>query len=451
MSRFSHHRRLQLLVLLGAAPMLGLAAWACLAPRIYGPLWLRLGLLGVAVVALLAALRELRVRSEHPLQTLSNLVAALREGDYSFRARAREKVDDDALDSVFRELNGLSELLQQQRLKATEATALLTAVISEIDVAVFAFDEGDVLRLVNRAGEALLGRPSERMQPRSGSLRTDGLLGASARSLGLSEALEGEDVRLVDLSLPGRAGRFEVRRTAIRQGGFPHTMLVLSDLTRTLREEERRAWQRLVRVLGHEINNSLAPIQSLSGSIERIIERREEDWMEDARQGLSIIASRAQALGRFMDAYTRLARLPDPRKAPLDAGMLVRKASALETRLGVRVLPGPELRLEADADQLEQALINLVRNAVDAVQETGGGVSLTWREDGAWGEFVIEDEGPGLPKGGNLFVPFFTTKPGGSGIGLLLARQVAEGHGGTLMLANRETQGVRAVLRIPKG
>jgi len=429
----AHDRRLQLLAVAALLPALLLSVG--LLSLVALPWFLKLGL-GIAVLLPpFFLLKRLRLLAQRPLQTLSNVLAAIREGDYSFRARTNR--GDDPLATVFQELNSLSELLQQQRMKAIEAAALLRAVMSEIDVAVFAFDEDGLLRLVNRAGESLLARPQER------------LLGFSGAELGLEEALGKSSSRLLELDLPGRAGRFELRRGSFRQSGRPHQLLVLSDLTRPLREEERQAWQRLIRVMGHEINNSLAPIQSLSGSIGTMIDQQGEDWQSDARQGLAIIASRAQALGRFMEAYTRLARLPAPRLGAVQAEALVRKVAGLELRLPVGITEGPALTFQADGDQLEQALINLLRNAVDAALETKGGVIISWVSTLETVSFIVEDEGPGLPTGGNLFVPFFTTKPGGSGIGLLLARQIAEGHGGTLRLSNRETTGTRAVLQVP--
>jgi len=374
-------------------------------------------------------------QAQRPLQTLANLLGALREGDFSFRAR--KSSGEDALGAVYAELNTLAELLQQQRLRTLEATALLREVMAEIEVAIFAFDAEGRLRLVNRAGADLLGAPPER------------LVGADAAALGLDSALSTGGPDLVDLSLPGRTGRFELRRSTFRQGGRPMHLVVLSDLTRTLREEERRTWQRLVRVLGHEINNSLAPIQSLAESLVRILEMQDEDWMEDARQGLGIIGGRAQGLGRFMASYTQLARLPEPTLKPVDLGRLVRRVVGLETRAAVDLLAGPEGTVPGDEDQLSQALINLLKNAVEASPE--GRVQMGWTFQDRDVCLFIRDEGPGLPDGGNLFVPFFTTKPGGSGIGLVLSRQIAEGHGGSLVLRNRQdTRGAEALLRLPR-
>jgi nitrogen fixation/metabolism regulation signal transduction histidine kinase len=380
----------------------------------------------------------LRTRVAFPLQTVSNLLAALREGDFSIRARGARY--GDALGDVLAEVNILGQTLREQRLGALEATALLWRVMAEIDVAVFAFDEQRRLRLANRAGERLLGQPSER------------LVGRDAVSLGLDDCLTGEAPRVLERTFAGGGGRWEVRRSGFRQGGRPHLLLVLTDLSRVLREEERQTWQRLVRVLSHEINNSLAPIQSLAGSLAGLVNQpsRPDDRDADLRQGLSVIAERSQALSRFMATYARLARLPAPALAPVDVDAWIRRVARLESRLEVRVEPGPETTIPADGDQLDQLLINLLSNAVDAALATGGGVSVGWRRSGGELEVRVRDEGPGISDLENLFVPFFTTKPNGSGIGLVLSRQIAEGHGGSLTLRNRSDRtGCEAILRLP--
>jgi nitrogen fixation/metabolism regulation signal transduction histidine kinase len=243
-----------------------------------------------------------------------------------------------------------------------------------------------------------------------------------------------------------------MRRTTVRERGLPLQLLVMADLTQPLREQELQAWQRLVRVLGHELNNSLTPVKSIAASLVAIVARDPlpEDWQEVMRRGLAVITARADALGRFIGAYARLAKLPRPQFHPLELAAIVERAVALETRLKVEVTPGPALTLHGDPDQLEQVLINLVRNAADAALETGGGVRLGWQRKGGGVELWVEDDGPGLANTGNLFVPFFTTKPGGSGIGLVLSRQITEGHGGTLALENRaDARGCLARLRLP--
>ncbi|MGH9342936.1 MAG: sensor histidine kinase [Terriglobia bacterium] len=383
----------------------------------------------------------LRRRVEVPLQTLSNLLAALREGDYSFRARRSE--GDDPLAEVMREANAIINLLREQRMDALEATSLLRKVMEEIDVAIFAFDAGKCLRLVNPAGARLLAQPAER------------LIGATAQELNLVRHLEGEPRRVERTSFPGApdpSARWGINRSNFRQGGLPLQLLVITDLRRALREEELQAWQRLVRVLGHEINNSLAPIKSMAASLETLLRRnpRPFDWEDDAERGLRVIGGRAEALSRFTGAYASLAKLPKPRPKPFEVGAWVRRVVAMETRLPVEILPGPEVVIRADADQLEQLLINLVRNAADAALETGGTVSIGWKKTGGSLDLCVEDEGPGIANPANLFVPFFTTKPGGVGIGLVLSRQIAEAHGGALTLENRASgRGAQARLALP--
>ncbi len=378
-----------------------------------------------------------RERVAFPLRTVANLLAALREGDYSLRARRSRS--EDAMDEVMMEVNVLGDTLRQQRLTALEATSLLRKVMEEIDVAVFAFDTERRLRLVNCAGERLLARPSER------------LLGLNAAEIGLAECLTGEPSQTREMSFPGGTGRWGIRRGSFREGGLPHDLVVLSDLSRPLREEERQAWQRLIRVLGHELNNSLAPIKSIAGSLESLLrEPRPPDWHKDMRQGLRVIAGRCESLSRFMDAYARLARLPPPRLAPLSVREWIERVAGLETRLSIDVQAGPEAMIRGDGDQLDQLLINLVRNGVDAALETGGRVRVGWRKNAAYLEVWVEDEGPGLSNTANLFVPFFTTKPDGSGIGLVLGRQIAEAHGGNLTLENQLVRpGCVARLRLP--
>jgi two-component system nitrogen regulation sensor histidine kinase NtrY len=438
--RLSHDRRILLMAFASAAPG-AIISLIFLWTGDYTPKvqWTLSVLIVTICLGFAFALRE---RVVLPLQTLSNLLAALGEGDFSIRARGAR--GGDPLGEVMIEVNALVETLRHQRLDALEATTLLRKVMAEIDVAVFTFDEEHELKFVNRAGARLLTQPAER------------LLGRRADELDLADCLTGDAPRVINTAFPGGVGRWEIRRSRFRQGGRPHELLVLSDLSQPLREEERQAWQRLIRVIGHEMNNSLAPIKSIAGSLATILDRDPPaaDWRDDVRRGLAVIGSRSESLSRFMSAYARLAKLPPPKLAPLDVGTLVERVVTLEEGHHIRIAPGPRTIVQGDTDQLEQLLINLIRNAVDAVRETGGGVRVGWQRLSGSSpptmELWVEDEGPGLSNTGNLFVPFFTTKPGGSGIGLVLSRQIAEAHGGTLMLENREDRpGCRASLRVP--
>jgi nitrogen fixation/metabolism regulation signal transduction histidine kinase len=381
---------------------------------------------------------SIRGRAARPLQAIANVLSSLREGDYSLRARPTRR--DDALGEVISEINTFGVTLREQRLGAVEASTLLETVIEEIDVAVFAFSGSDVLMLANRAGERLFDAPKKH------------LIGRSAEDLRLAACLTGESVQLINTSFPGGTGRWESRRSVFRRSGLPHRLLVLADLSRTLRDEERQAWQRLIRVLGHELNNSLAPIKSIAGSLLTLLERdpRPSDWEDDARRGLGVIQKRSDSLNRFMAGYTRLAQLPPPMPRRIHVAGWIHRAVSLEPRINADIIPGPDLEIWADEDQLDQLLINLLRNAADAVLDSGGTVRVSWTIFASSLHLWIEDDGPGISNSANLFVPFFTTKPNGSGIGLALCRQIAEAHSGSLSLENRKNaRGCRALLRLP--
>jgi nitrogen fixation/metabolism regulation signal transduction histidine kinase len=379
-----------------------------------------------------------RGRVANSLRTLANLLEAMREGDYSIRGRVYHA--HEPMGEVMVQVNAMAATLRDQRLGALEATALLRKVMEEIDVAVFAFDPQQILRLVNRAGERLLAQPAER------------LLARDADSLGLGEILSGDTEKTIQRSFAGSSGRWEVRRSQFREGGVPHQLLVLTDITRPLREEELQAWQRLVRVIGHELNNSLTPIKSIAQSLADLLraEPLPDDWSDDMLRGLNVIATRSESLSRFMSSYARLAKLPPPKLEPIEINALLDRVTALETRMQVFFERCPQLTVQGDRDQLEQVLINLIRNAVDAAQETGGRVFVRHDRTPTTVEIMVRDEGPGLSNTANLFVPFFTTKRGGSGIGLVLSRQIAEAHNGTVSLQNATSgPGCEARLSLP--
>jgi len=437
--RLPYERSIPLMAILSAVPAVVIALifiWTAeLAARLQWTLSL---LIGGTWVGFLLAMRERLIR---PLQIVSNMIAALQEGDYSLRARLGQP--EDTLGLVAFEINTLGETLREQRLEVLEATALLRNVMAQIDVAVVAFDAEDRLVFANRAAERLLDRPEEILRRRT------------AEAIGLAPLLTAASPQVLDHTFPGGSSRWEVRISTFRQDGRPHRLLVISDLSRVLRDEERKAWQRLVRVLSHEINNSLAPIQSIAQSLSSIVDRSAgnggTEWRDDVRDGLGVISGRSEALGRFMSSYARLARLPRPRAAPLAIGDWIDRVVGLETRIPVEVVAGPQVMIDADGDQLEQLMINLIDNAVDAAAETDGGVRVGWAATRRHVEVWVEDDGPGIADGDNLFVPFYTTKTEGSGIGLVLSRQIAEAHHGTLALENRaEGAGAVARLRLPR-
>jgi two-component system nitrogen regulation sensor histidine kinase NtrY len=399
----------------------------------------------------------LQEQTTRPLQTLANVISALREEDYSFRARGA--ATDDALGELSIEVNTLADLLADQRIRAIEAAALLRRVVEEIEVPLFTFDPDQILRLVNSAGERLLQQPAVR------------LLGRTAKEIGLAACMNAESETVVPLHFQDPNARWLVRRSSFRQKGVPHTLIVLSDVSRALREEERGAWQRLIRVLGHELNNSLTPIKSIAGTLRAQISNTalEANQQEDFERGLSIIESRADSLNRFLQAYRQLNQMPPPILRKVQLAPIVQRVAALEAKLPVQVLPSPPVDLMVDSDLVEQMLINLVRNAAEAALEPQHPapadsaaeiasmaarqplVVVRWELAEKDLVLTIEDNGPGLGNPANVFVPFYTTKPAGSGIGLALSRQIVEAHGGSIELLNRTDQkGCQARVVLPR-
>jgi len=372
-----------------------------------------------------------------PLQTLSNVVASMREGDYSFRARSAAA--SDALGELAEEINTLADLLQKQRVRSLEATALLARILEVMRAPLFAFDRERRLQLVNDAGIELLGLPYARS------------FGRSAQELGLEDLLNAKDQTLH--AFGPKPTRWLLRKASFRQEGAPHTLLLLTDVSQPLEEEEQLAWKRLIRVLGHELSNSLAPIISISGSLLARVESLEGDeaTLRDFARGLGVVESRADALHRFVQSYRRLAQLPPPKLKPVPLVPLLERVVLLEQRLPVELDPGPPAVVDADPDQLEQLFINLLANAVDASLTNGSqSVCVTWKVAGTNLSVLIEDRGQGIANAENLFVPFYTTKPSGSGVGLVLAQQIARAHGGEISLVNREDgDGARAIVRLP--
>ena len=398
------------------------------------------GCLLLYLVLVAAALIEGLIR---PLQTLSNVVSSLREGDYSFRARGASA--QDALGELAGEVNALADLLQKQRVRSLEATALLARILEVMHAPLFAFDRDDTLQLVNNAGLKLLGLPHARS------------FGRTARELGLEELLGAPDqtIHTFNKDQKPSAGpvRWLLRKATFRQEGAPHTLLLLADVSVPLQEEEQVAWKRLIRVLGHELSNSLAPIKSIAGSLLGRVDSLQgnDGTLSDFRRGLGVVESRADSLHRFVQSYRQLAQLPQPRLRPVALAPLLERVVLLEQRLPVQLDPGPAAVVNADPDQLEQMFINLLANAVDAsLSRDSQPVRVSSKLAGSSLLISIEDRGLGIANSENLFVPFYTTKPSGSGVGLALAQQIARAHGGEIQLVNREDgEGARATIRLP--
>ncbi len=388
----------------------------------------------VAVFMLLLGMQAYRYskRVLRPLRSLSNVLEAVKQEDYALRARHDRA---GVLAELAFEINQLAESRTQQARLVRESQALLEKLLQAMDLPLLAFDDQQHLVLANQAADRILGT----------RLRA----GLQAASLGIEHLLQSRLDNPVTLVLPGGSGRYVIKRRTFRMQGKPHQLLLLAEVEAALRAERQEAWESLVRVLAHEINNSLAPIKSIAETLLTISEDGANMAAGELQSQLQRIAHRADALGRFVGGYATLARLPAPKTENQAIEPLLRGIARLETRVPIK-LEGEAMQVRADPALLEQAIINLIKNAADIVSpDPDPEITVQWRRKAASERLGIQinviDNGPGPPPSDNLFVPFFTTKPGGSGIGLLLARRIAELHGGSLVLRHREDGYIGAV------
>ena len=370
--------------------------------------------------------------------SLANMVRGIRHGDFTQRARSSGS-GGDSVETLKDEVNLLADALQENRLAMMEEDFLLQRLIDKLEIAVLILDDNNMLSMANPAFERLLGKSVPEM------------MGQPVPEIGPGPRIGRDSESTRWINFPKCGSRYMIHRTEFRQGGRVHHLVLLTDLKNPLREEERNAWKRLIRVLGHELNNSLTPIISLTQSLKGRVSQSgmAEDKARSFGEALDVIASRAGHLNNFMLDYSRLAKLPEPSREPVLIDVLVNRVSGLEWGSRIHVEPGPECRMNVDPAQVEQLLINIVKNAVEASGPDGGAVAISWKRESAEVSIWVDDDGPGVADNENLFVPFFSTKKGGSGIGLVLCREIAEANGGSINLSNRHEGGCRATIVLP--
>ncbi|MDF2177151.1 ATP-binding protein [Aliiglaciecola sp. CAU 1673] len=387
-------------------------------------------------LTILYSLYRLHERLDQQFNTLSSLMEAMIRGDLSLRGR--EKAGKNAQTALLTQLNALADTLSQQRAQVHETALLMDKINRQIDVAILAYDDKHKIQLINGSFCRLLQQEAENLK------------GQTLNQLGINNLADAPAGAVLDWDFPGAKGQWRLYRDHYQSGGRRHHLLFITDVRQMLRAAERRAWQRLVRVLSHEINNSLAPIASLSDSLKRLLANQDFEHQDDVLEGLGIISQRATSLQRFTQSYSRLTHLPEPQRRYQPLRPILDKVAAIfgSQRLS---LVGEDVQLLLDADQLEQLLINLVKNAFEAmVDKPEARVEIRWHTEHGWLLLEVLDSGPGISNAENLFTPFYTTKASGSGIGLVLSRQIAEAHGGSLSLSTRQgAQGAVAKLQLP--
>jgi nitrogen fixation/metabolism regulation signal transduction histidine kinase len=391
-------------------------------------------------VGLSFSARDKVVRS---IRVLSNVISSLKEENFAFRAV--QGMAGDAFGELAQEINDLARAIETERLGAVEANSLLRKVTAEVEVVILAVAPDGEIKLLNRAAAAFFGK------------REDQILNRTVEELGISNLVQGPSSDTISRFVSGMEKRWFIRRSEFRQQGIPHKLIMLSEVSEAVRAAERMAWQRLVRVLSHEINNSLAPIKSIARTLLRFSEHIvPEPDRKDFKHGLEVIGSRADSLNRFLQNYARLTKIPTVSRRIISLSELIKRVTTLEHRLDISVLPGPTAILRVDPDLFEQVLINMCKNAVESVLSKNTGtppasaVVISWVTVNSDLQLWVRDTGVGLLDTANLFVPFYTTKESGAGIGLLLSRQLIEAHGGTLAIRNREdVAGCEVEIKIP--
>ncbi|QLE85802.1 PAS domain-containing protein [Shewanella sp. Scap07] len=362
------------------------------------------------------------------VRTLTSVVEALTCEDYSMRAK--ESSSCGVINELSQLINTLANTFAQQSLITKEKHILLNKVINQIDVAIIATDSRDNVTLMNPAAEKLFNRRVERMK------------GWPIRELGIPATTPEHNKQVLEFDLKEHKKKIYLHRDEYFENGIKQQLIFITDIQNLLREEERLAWQRLLRVLSHEINNSLAPIASISATLTRFTEANcanlPSELNSDLQNGLGVIQERANSLNEFIQSYQQLAKVPPPEKTLFNLEKLVQSITPLFDNIQLRTANGP-IDIYADEVQLKQVLVNLIKNARESMASLPDGkVIICLHRHSSAIEIQVIDSGCGISNMDNIFVPFYTTKEKGTGIGLVLSRQLVVNNGGDLDIRNND-------------
>ncbi len=392
--------------------------------------------LALAVLGFVAAVTEyVRSTFNNHVRVTLNLVASIRSHDFSLRASEVEQRGEVA--DLFRELNLVADEIKHIREDELDARRLLEQIVAQVNVAIVVLDAHGVIKLVNPFAELLLGS------------RAREILGKHVDTTMLREVTNSTG-QWIDHEIPGVEGRWHVVVQSYRERGVPGRIVMMSDLEHILTHVESQAWRRLIRVIAHEVNNSLTPIISVSQTARRLLERPADDARDgQVKQAVQVVGTRAGNLRQFISEYVALARLPEPQLGDVKIAGSMQLVERTMHAKGVTFRHDARCAdtvIEGDQAQIEQVLINLIKNAMEA-QEKNPVVEVRYTVNQGRCEIEIADRGPGFSNPGDAFVPFYTTKARGAGIGLALCRQIVSNHFGKIYVENR-ADGVGAIVKV---
>ena len=370
------------------------------------------------------------------LRALEGGVLSYRDGDFSL---SLTPTGHGELGELVRLHNELGQALRDQRQHLVQRELLLDTVVQNTPVALVLTDTGGHVAYANIAARQLLGEGRSLQGMEFASL----LAGAPES---LRDALAAGEDALVGVELDGSEETFHISQRGFRLQGRPHRLHLLRRMTRELSRQEVASWKRLIRVISHELNNSLAPISSLAHSGAELVRRADS---ARAIEALASIGERARHLHGFLDGYARFAKLPAPRPEAVDWPVFL---AGLGAHCTFRIDgPAPVGSARYDPVQMEQALINLLKNAHES-GSTPHDVTLACASARNELVLIVSDRGPGMSEAvlEQALLPFYSTKRAGTGLGLALAREIVEAHGGRIALVNRRGGGLRVTLTLPQ-
>ena len=384
-------------------------------------------------------------RSQQQIRTLANILESMIDGDYSLRGREQ---DNKAFQELLTLVNNLADTLALSKIEAKESRQLLERIMQQMDAMVLAVDEQGRIVMANDSAQKLLQID---MSVQAHLLFTSLSIGKI-----ISEAQSG----IIDFEQPQLRGEHFLFKEYFLSEGKQHQLFLITSAQRLLLEKERKSWQSLLRVLSHELNNSLTPISSISQSMRTKLQDENKVLNRDSLlTGIDIINERASSLSSFIASYSQLSHLPEPNKSKFALQGFINNCIALFSDCTI-LFPDEYMKLEnvfldADKAQLEQVFINVFKNAKEAMEGSNNNrnkvIEVFCQADDKYFHIHICDSGSGITNKDNLFVPFYSTKPQGSGIGLTLCKQILFNHCGLLTLTNRkDLRGAEAIISLPK-